>query len=62
MIIMRNMKTKYNSDVLPLKKTLALYNIIFVRSVFNGGRKYYPEDFMDEKKRLCKLIGWGYGV
>lgn len=56
------MKTKYNSDVLPLKKTLALYNIIFVRSVFNGGRKYYPEDFMDEKKRLCKLIGWGYGV
>ena len=37
------MKIKFHSDDLPLKKTLALYNIIIiVTSAFHEGNKYYP--------------------
>ena len=43
-------KIKFNSeDDLSLNKTLKLYIIvIFVRSVFHEGNKYYPQVFLDE--------------
>ena len=42
-------KTKLNSDDnLTLKKTLEIRNmIVLVRSVFQKGKKYYPQDFLD---------------
>ena len=44
------MKTQFNSDSnLLSKKTIELYNmIIFVRSIFHEGIKYYPQVFLDE--------------
>ena len=41
-------KVNLNSDGdLPLRKILKLYDIIIVRSVFNGGNKYYPQVFLN---------------
>ena len=43
------MNIKFNSDDdLNLKKSLELYNIIIVRSVFSDDSKRYPKDFLDE--------------
>ena len=44
------MQTKFNSDDnLPLNKILKVHNlIIFVRSVFPEGKKYYPQVFLNE--------------
>ena len=43
------MKIKFNSDDdLPLKKTLKLYNMVVVRSVFHEDNKYYPHVSLNE--------------
>ena len=44
------MEIKFNlDDDLPLKKILQLYNTVIVdRSVFQEGKKYYPQVFLDE--------------
>ena len=44
------MKIKFNSDDnLSLNKLLKLHNLtITVRSVFQGGNKYYPQVSLDE--------------
>ena len=51
------MKIKFNfDDDLPLNKTLKLFNmIIFVRSVFHEGSKYYPV-FLDESFYELEII------
>ena len=42
----RYMKIKFNStDNIPLNKTLELYKMIIVRSVFDESKKYYPYVF-----------------
>ena len=55
MIMMKNMKIKFNSDdELPLNKTVEVPSmIIVVRLVFHKNNKYYPQVFSDEC--LCKL-------
>ena len=49
------MKIKFNlDDDLPLNKTLELCNMVmFVRSVFLEGKKYYTHVFSDECLYKC---------
>ena len=43
------MKIKFNShNDLPLKKTLEIYMITFLRPGFLEDNKYYPQLFLDE--------------
>ena len=55
MIMMKNMKIRFNlDDDLPLNKMLELWNMKRVsRSVFRESNKYYSQVFQD--RSLCKL-------
>ena len=50
MIMIKNMKIKFNSDGgLPLNKTMEIPTItIVVRAIFNENNKYYPQVFLGE--------------
>ena len=51
------MKIKFNSDAyLFLKKTLELYNMAIVRSVFHEDNKYYPKVFLGECLYKLQLL------
>ena len=43
------MKIKFDSDDLPLNKTIEIHNAaIVVRAVFHENNKYYPKVFLHE--------------
>ena len=43
------MKIKFDSDDLPLNKTIEIHNAtIIIRAVFHENNKYYPKVFLDE--------------